>query len=634
VSRTVANDIKDEPIEDKYNEVKMLIETGIKYNIFQKMSGVGSYSKWINIGYLIANNFKDNGEDLFNELSKNDVKYNEYEVRIQYRNILKRMKDIPNDKKINIGTLIKYFKETDEELANTIIREVKNITNNGCLYKGDESMEINNELYISSNDLFDNYKIATTIQKTLQNKLVYCNDKWFMINDKNLWIQIKDPSFCIINEVRQYIDESNKKIVIQIAQTEGESKDKLIEISKLYLKSYKIISSSGVISVLTKYMKSLIYDADFEQKLNNNFGKLAFINGIMDLETKTFREGIRPDDFITETIPYKYDSCVDETKYKYVKSVLKKILNNNDEHLEYYLSIIGYTFIGKANLEKSIYFCIDKTIKSAGDNGKTFYFDILTHLMPNYVYKSKGSLLEEGNAKVHKQLVMMKGKRLVWLDEFGKKKTNAELMKELGDGLTTENEIMFGTSEKINITFKLFTLTNHMPVIDVKDTAIYNRYKQISYGSHFDRTGTRKEENPDKLLFTADTTLGDKIKNEYYDVVFQLIVDYAHQYYKDGMKMKKIPDEFVRDAVETQLHNDEFGSWFYENCKIDDSERVSHKVLLSLCNFTEKNMKEGLVRLGFKYDKELKGIGKNDEGVYYKGGYTGFKYIEKVSDVL
>ena len=69
----------------------------------------------------------------------------------------------------------------------------------------------------------------------------------------------------------------------------------------------------------------------------------------------------------------------------------------------------------------------------------------------------------------------MKGKRLVWLDEFGKKKANSELMKEIGDGLSIENEVMYGTSESINIMFKLFTLTNNMPKI--KDVAVYNRYK-------------------------------------------------------------------------------------------------------------------------------------------------------------
>jgi hypothetical protein len=46
-------------------------------------------------------------------------------------------------------------------------------------------------------------------------------------------------------------------------------------------------------------------------------------------------------------------------------------------------------------------------------------------------------LIENNNTKVHKQLVMTKGKRLVWLEELPKdKQTNAELMKEIADEKT------------------------------------------------------------------------------------------------------------------------------------------------------------------------------------------------------
>jgi hypothetical protein len=69
-------------------------------------------------------------------------------------------------------------------------------------------------------------------------------------------------------------------------------------------------------------------------------------------------------------------------------------------------------------------------------------------------------------------------------------------MKELGDGMKTENEVMFRTSDLLNIMFKLFVLSDNKPNISADETAVYNRYKQISYGSHFDRTGERTVEDP------------------------------------------------------------------------------------------------------------------------------------------
>ena len=42
----------------------------------------------------------------------------------------------------------------------------------------------------------------------------------------------------------------------------------------------------------------------------------------------------------------------------------------------------------------------------------------------------------------------------------------------------------------------------------------------------------------------------------------------------------------------------------------------------------EKDVKEGMLRLGFKYNKELKGIGKDEKGKYLKGGYENVMLIE------
>ena len=44
---------------------------------------------------------------------------------------------------------------------------------------------------------------------------------------------------------------------------------------------------------------------------------------------------------------------------------------------------------------------IDKTELSKGDNGKTFFFDILNDLMPNYIYKTKAELIDAKNTKTH-----------------------------------------------------------------------------------------------------------------------------------------------------------------------------------------------------------------------------------------
>lgn len=489
-------------------------------------------------------------------------------------------------------------------------------------YKNDQ---LRAEYFIDANELSNPFQTAITISKTLKDTLILCNEEWYMLTETNLWRQQKEPSYYIIIELRKYIDKSNKKIVFQIAKTHDEdAKKKLIDLSEKYLKAYKSTIASSFLNTLTKCLKTLLVNNTFVDKLDNNPNLLAFQNGIMDLKTKEFRKGIVSGDFLTKTIPYDYKKG-DLIKKSFVKSVLLKILNNNREHLEYFLSIIGYCFIGSPELEKSIYFCVDKTNKSSGDNGKTFFFDILTHLFPNYVYKTKGSFLELKNPKVHKQLAMMKGMRLVWLDEFGKNQTNATLMKEIGDGMKIENEKMFGTSDIINIMFKLFTLTNNLPAIDADENAVYNRYKQLSYASHFDRTGTRTTENPDKLEFIADVTLGGLLKNEYYNEIFDLVIDYAHSYYKN--KIPPIPDQFAKDTKETKKNNDEFITWFDDNCEIDENGRIPLGLLTNEYNMKEKEVKDGMKRIGFKYDPNLSKMGKGSNKKPYKGGFAGIKIL-------
>jgi phage/plasmid-associated DNA primase len=483
-----------------------------------------------------------------------------------------------------------------------------------------------NSYSITVEQLGDPFECAKTIHRSLVVSLVYCRGEWVMLTSSNLWHKGGDPSLHIITELRRYIDKSNEKTVVEISKASGDHKDKLIDRSKQYLKSYKAVSSSGFLNVLTKYLKTELTDDKFANKLDNTPDVLAFQNGVVDLRTKAFRKGILSSDFLTQTIPFDYTPCAG---YSFVKSKLLEILNNNPEHLEFFLSVIGYSFIGRPYLEKDLYFMIDKTLGGRGDNGKTFFFDILQSLMPNYVYSPNASLIAKDNTKVHKQLAKTKGIRLLYLEELPREKnTNAELLKKLGDGMNIENEVMFGTSEQIEIMFKVFALSNHVPKIDPNETAVYNRYKQVSFNSHFDRTGTRKEADPSQLLFIADKTLGDRIKSERYAEVFALVIDYANRYY--GSKLPAIPEKFVADTKETQAVNDVFADWFNSNCSRLYNCRVPLKVLVKASGCPEREVKLGMERVGFRYNKELKGMGKDPyTGSYYKGGYEGVQYMEE-----
>lgn len=473
--------------------------------------------------------------------------------------------------------------------------------------------------------------IAQYITPILHQLLTFCGGKWWGFNTvSGLWTKNIEPSAKITNTIQRLIDEAIECILCQMngLSDEDSKLEKLKSLKGSYYKHYTDVCKSSFNSQIIKYLKSYLLDNGFEDNLDCLTNRLAFKDGILDLKTLEFRNGILYTDYITKTILYDYKKP-DEKKLEELKEYLKPIMNNNEEHLEYLLSILGFCFLGTPHLEKSVYFCVDKTFKSMGDNGKTFFFDILTHVMPCYVYKAKGTMLEEGNTKVHKQLTMLKGMLIVWCDEFSRTKTlYADLLKVIADGNKLENEVMFGTSEIINMLFKLFILTNHIPKINAEENAVYNRYKQLSFNSHFDRTGNRKNPNEEKLEFIADINLGDKIKNEYIYEVIGLIAQYANKYIIKT-KLPSIPQQFVNDIQETKDKNDEFGKWFNENCEEDENGGISMEKLMELTEFGNKKLINDMLRMGYKYDRLLRGFGKNNLGNDIRGGFKGVKFSTK-----
>jgi phage/plasmid-associated DNA primase len=485
-----------------------------------------------------------------------------------------------------------------------------------------------NYYYISVEDLTDTFKTAEIISKTLKEGLVLCNEMWYVLDKNNLWKKQTEPSYYIIEELRKYIDLSQLKTAYQITKTDGDEKDKLIKINKAYLSSYAEINASSKQSQIKAFLRTLLCDNKFSEKLDITPDVLAFNNGIMNVQTLVFREGILPDDFITDTIPHPYQKPCPE-KRKELDAIIQKILNNNEEHAEYYKRVLGHTMLGRPNLEKCMYFFVDKTTESKGNNGKSLIMEFLTGLMPNYVMKTSSKTLEEGNAKVHKQIAKMKGKRIVWMDELSPKKQDPEIMKVISDGTTINNEIMFGTSELVKIMFKIFCLLNTIPALDGKETACYNRYKQISFSSHFDQTGTRLEENPSKLEFIADPKLGNRLIAEFVNEMFDLLIEYGNKYYTDGLK--NIPLQFKLDAKETQASNDALKSWLDDNCQM--TGKIALKQIVQDSKMSDKFVKDGMKRLGFVYDKDMSGLGKDSNGKPYKGGYQGCS-IHEIEEIF
>tara|TARA_R110002126_G_scaffold291537_1_gene453489 strand:- start:1080 stop:3608 length:2529 start_codon:yes stop_codon:yes gene_type:complete len=499
---------------------------------------------------------------------------------------------------------------------------------------------------ITTFQLADVFAVSELIAPRLKEILVLCEEEWWCLNEKTqLWSQQKSPDYMITTEVRKYIDYSNMRNTTILSKTTDDTeRAKLIAIQKEFVASYANINKTGYISMLQKYLRPQLADNKFTTKLNVNIECLAFQNGMLDLKTNTFREGLMWDDYLTENgiilynyIPEYFGTDEHFDKYEWFCEKIKQIANNNDEHFRYYQQLFGYSFIGMPFLEKMMMFMIDKTECSKGDNGKSFLFELATDLAPCYVYKSDATLIEDGYTKTHKQIIKTHAKRLVWLDELKKKqKINARLLKILAEGSSTECEVMYGTSTHHKIYFKLFILSNHTPNIDAGEDAVFNRAKQFSFHSHFDRTGTRTEEVPELLEFIADSNLGKTMRDDYVMEFFQFIIQGAKMYYNGGITP---PTKFLADIAETQQENDDCGNWLREYYVIDKNidDKLSKDALIENCGNKWKldDFQRALSRMGLSYNKGLRCGSKTVNGVLkgISGGWKGIRAMTEADEL-
>lgn len=482
-------------------------------------------------------------------------------------------------------------------------------------------------------------------EKTINKKTIKL---WYELNDRNLWIVSTDPpKKKIITKLHELIEIEKLKIWnLWKIETDTKQKEILRIQENAMRKHYSSVGKSNYSSTLCKdYLAYNLQDNSFPDKLNKTKGKMIFNDGIYNLKTRQFKSGFNYEDYLTTDVllDFNYLSLrPSNDKIDYLKNEFKKIYNNDDLHLEYALSTFGYALTGDASLEKSIWYIIDGTEEQKGDNGKTFIFNLLSNIFKGLVKISDSKFIEDGYTKVHKHLMEFKNARIIYLDEGTTKKINASIIKKIGDGINIEVEIMFGTTEDVEVNYKLFVCSNHIPKIGKNEEAVFNRYIQIQCNSHFDRTGDRKEENPERLEFIADTHLPTKLLTEYRDELIMLFLDYACKYYERGLP--KLPTQFTEAKNKTKIQNNEFAKWFFKNyeasSKVNDKGELTDKISLyeiancCLLDISEDELKKELRKLKITYDKDLRGlgtkIGENNKKVYIKGGFIG--WIKKQED--
>jgi hypothetical protein len=572
------------------------------------------------------------------------LKSNNYDIQhfINYSNLNSIANKTKNTAEKTFNSL-KVVKESPLYILQGIAKKVNLSEYNNWLIKHKSYLSLKT-LEKGEND------VAKYITNKLKSKLVFCNKKWYEYSSKlGLWNVVSKPAQSVISCIQECIDEAMASLLYKKLNTDDEEeKKKYTKFMELYTHYYSSVCkgaySTQVITLLTSYL----CDNEFSNILDNNKYKIVYKNGILDLKTLVFRNGLFFDDYITAYIPYNYEVGKVED-IATVREILKKICNYNEEHLEFYLSYIGYCMCGDASIYQNLFQLLGQT----ACNGKSTLFDVLLIIMPNYVSKTKNSTFEINNATRHKEIAGWKGKRIIFTNELSQKKQDETIIKEIADGTCCKNDVMFGTTELINITFKLTIISNHS--ISIKaDAGFARRLMSLQLDSNFVDDLVETEETTKNKQFKKDDKLIPLLTGDLKHALMSLIFSYSKKFVDDGSKLKAYPKEWLEVKKEQVDGNNTFNDFFNSNFVVapyienkdflitegKTAEQIHNERVLyanripkqEIDKFLEKerikvNFKDELKRMkiAFKYDSQFKSGG-------YKGFYLGIKFGNNYSE--
>ena len=389
----------------------------------------------------------------------------------------------------------------------------------------------------------------------------------------------------------------------------------------------KKFEASSFLVLLINCLKKSLCDDEFYKKIETPQDHIAFKNGLYNLKTKAFQQGFKAENYIAKTLAYDFDPAFKSNTIikKEIEESLIKLLSNSKEDYNYMMRVLGYALTGRASEQQQFYSCIGQK----GGNGKTTLFEILGKIFDIYLKKVTPKCFEQDYNKAHKDLDGVQGSRFLISEEFKKgSKLNEQLVKVFRDGLTSANEVMFGTSKIIKITSKLFFTSNATLTFDA-DGGMNRGYRQINFNSRFVDCLETSVYKHEKLCFQADKTMTTNYNEpEYRNEILHLFLEFANQYYKNGLIT---PAKIIEESETTcALQGDTFMCFFEDNYVIKKEGRVFRRDFEThFFNETKKLMdlktaKDELVRISdtIVYDRNKKGTGIDDEK---RGCFYGFE---------
>lgn len=343
---------------------------------------------------------------------------------------------------------------------------------------------------------------------------------------------------CAEKSVQSMLDEEGSVIMAQ-------------ELQKHYKASASRARINAFMSLAQKderlYVSTDMLDAD--QML------LCCQSGTIDLRTGKLREYSKKD-MITKMCGAIYDpNC----KFPRFMKFLNEITCKDQDLIDYLQKVIGYSLSGLVK-EQEIYFLVGE-----GANGKSTLIDILTALMGDYLKLTRAQTFERTkNRGVENDIAALCGARMVVASELdqGMVFSDATIKKLTGDEKVTARYLFKEFFDYV-ITYKIFILANHKPIIKDTTHAMWRRIRVIP----FDYIVPEEKIDP----FLKEKIISDELPG-----ILAWAVKGFLKYQQEGLK----PPQAVLIASEKFCKEcNQLARFVEECCVIDKNASTYNKVL-------------------------------------------------------
>lgn len=420
--------------------------------------------------------------------------------------------------------------------------------------------------------------------------------KWLVWNGK-YW-EIDET-----NRIFQLAKQTVRQMYAEAAKIEDDDQRKTAS------KHARASEASGRIQAMLSLAQTEKPIAITANQLDSDSWLLNVLNGTINLRSGNFYPH-RREDLISKIAPVTCDPTAMDPELWF--SFLNRIMAGSEGLIAYLQKLIGYCLTGDTR-EKCL-----PVAYGIGDNGKTILTATIGGMLGDYAQETPvETLMIKRNEGIPNDIARLKGARLVTASEGERGQKLAEsLIKRLTGGDKISARFLHQEFFEFTPEFKIFLSTNHRPVIQGGDNAIWNRIHLVP----FEVTIPKAEQIPRTVML-------EKLRQEWPGIL-KWAIQGCMLWQEEGLQK---PQEVEQATESYRADSDIIGGFIfdmcvlnplakctkaelrraYENwCAANDEAPLSAKDFKSI--LTERGIKD--CKVGTKTERGWKGIGFKKTG--------------------